>query len=326
MADPTTSNVLLAVPTRGSDSGTWDVPLNGNASALDGMFGGNATLALSAATTLTLSVPATGTVSAGAGPNQSQNAVLKLTGTLTGNAVINLTLPRIYVFDNQCTVATSYVQIAPASGTGTKVGLPPGQKTRVAFDGTNVDYVGMPLVGSYLEMAVSTTQAWMTACTVQPWLPCDGAIASTSVYSALAALLGSTFGGNGITTFGIPDARNRFSIPVDSSGQGRVTNAISGVDGTVVGSAGGDQRLQQHNHGVTDNGHSHNFLSNGNGVTLLETSAGGGQAFTAGGQGTIAAGVSVQNSTAGISVNNSGTGSSQNIPPVIVIGCKFIKT
>src|SRR5690242_4577031 len=126
MSDPTTSNILLAVPTRGSDSGTWDVPVNGDFTALDGILGGNTTLALSAATTITLSVPATGTVAASAGPNQSQNAVVKFTGTLAGNAVINLTLPRTYIFDNQCTVGTSYIQIAPASGTGTKVGLPPG--------------------------------------------------------------------------------------------------------------------------------------------------------------------------------------------------------
>ena len=35
MADPLTTNRTLAVPTRGSDVGNWDVPLNNNANALD---------------------------------------------------------------------------------------------------------------------------------------------------------------------------------------------------------------------------------------------------------------------------------------------------
>src|SRR5215471_11323936 len=138
MPDPTTSNVLLAVPTRGSDSGVWDTPVNGDFTALDGMLGGQQALSLSSATTITLSMPATGTVAAAAGPNQSQNACVKLSGTLTGNAVLKVTMPRRYLFDSTLlVVATSYVQITPASGTGNSVGLPPGEITEVWFDGTN---------------------------------------------------------------------------------------------------------------------------------------------------------------------------------------------
>lgn len=320
MPDPTSSNILLAEPTRGSDSGTWDTPVNGNFTALDGILGGNTSLALSSATTITLSVPATGTVSASAGPNQSQNAVVKFTGTLTGNAVINLTLPRTYIFDNQCTVGTSYIQIAPASGTGTKVGLPPGQKTRVAFDGTNVDYIGMPLVGTLLDMCVSTTPPWMTACTTLPWLLTDGATYSTSVYSALGNMLGSTFGGNGITTFAVPDTVSRLRLSIDlAAAKARVTNAVSGVDGATIAAAGGDQRMQQHNHGVTDPGHVHSM-----GGTALETNAGPNNTPTNPPGGNPA--FNTQSATTGISVNNSGTGSSQNMPPAIVFGLTFIKT
>lgn len=321
MPDPTTSNVLLAVPTRGSDSGTWDTPVNGDFTALDGMLGGNASIALSAATTLALTTPATGTVSASAGPNQSQNAVIKLTGTLTGAVVIQLTLPRTYIFDNQCTVGTTYVQIAPVTGTGTKVGLPPGQKTRINFDGTNVDYIGMPLVGTLHDMCVSGTPAWMQACSTSPFLLADGSTYSTSVYPALGAMLGSTFGGNGITTFGVPDCVSRLRIAVDPGGvKGRVTSPVSNVNGATVGAVGGSQEMQAHTHTptVNDPSHSHN---------TPVSPAGGANAAAQGNASSI--GLAQSNvATTGISVSiaTTGGGSYQNMPPVIVFGLTFIKT
>lgn len=44
------------------------------------------------------------------------------------------------------------------------------------------------------------------------WLPCDGAIYNASDYTALFTLLGNAFGGNGSTTFGVPDLRGRVPI------------------------------------------------------------------------------------------------------------------
>lgn len=41
----------------------------------------------------------------------------------------------------------------------------------------------------------------------QYWLPCEGQMLSISTYQSLYALLGNTFGGNGSTTFGVPDLR-----------------------------------------------------------------------------------------------------------------------
>ncbi len=321
MPDPTSSNILLAEPTRGSDVGTWDTPVNGNFTALDGILGGNTTIALAAATTLTLSVPATGTVAASAGPNQSQNAVVKFTGTLTGNAVISLTLPRTYIFDNQCTVATSYIQIAPASGTGTRVCLPPGEKTEVTFDGTNVDYVGLGRVGSFLDLCVATAPAWILNCTNLPYVYANGQVLTVSSFPALGAMLGSTFGGNGITTFGVPDVQSRVRLMMDITGVNRVTNATSGIAGATIGAAGGDQQMQSHNHGITEpnsgQGHQHGLGANqniyvpGSGVSALSS---GTNNFTS------------ALATTGITVNNAGTGSSQNMPPAIVFGLTFIKT
>ncbi|MGI4835957.1 MAG: phage tail protein [Janthinobacterium lividum] len=41
------------------------------------------------------------------------------------------------------------------------------------------------------------------------YLPCDGSLLQISQYPALFSLLGTGYGGNGSTTFGLPDLRNR---------------------------------------------------------------------------------------------------------------------
>jgi microcystin-dependent protein len=327
MADPTTSNKLLVAPARGADSGTWDVPVNADWTALDGMLGGVTSIALTSATTILLTVPATGIVSPTAGPNQSQNALLKFTGTLTGNCVVQFTLPGFYIVQNLCTAGTSFVQLQPAAGTagGNAIGAPPGRKCHVFYDGTSMDYVDMPETGSFLDLAVSTTPAWMNACTVAPYLVTDSSTYNISTYPTLGAMLGSTFGGNGLTTFAVPDTRARYRIPLDNQGsQGaanRVTAPNSGVNGTTIGSGGGSELLATHTHNATvaDPGHFHVTPGNLGGV-----GASGGGLIAIGDSGTH----TTQIATTGIVVNiqANGGGGAQNIPPGLVFGMTFIKT
>lgn len=58
------------------------------------------------------------------------------------------------------------------------------------------------------------------------WATCDGQILSISQNQALFALLGTKYGGNGTTTFGLPNLN------------GRVPVATGGVAGTVMGAQG----------------------------------------------------------------------------------------
>lgn len=44
------------------------------------------------------------------------------------------------------------------------------------------------------------------------WLPCDGRTMNTSTHVALWSLLGPQFGGNGQTTFNLPDLRGRTPV------------------------------------------------------------------------------------------------------------------
>lgn len=319
MTEPTTPLKALIIPSTGDLVGAWGTAaVNVDWTAVDGMLGGSQTISLSSATTFALSAPA-GSITPGAGPNQAQNFFLQFTGALTGNATITLPLPGHYIVNNNCAVGTNYIQMR-AVGTGTLIGIPQGRQVKIWNDGTNAGFCDTPEVGSYLDLAASTTPSWYAGCSTLPYLICDGSIYTSSLYSALSTMLGSTFGGNGVSTFAVPDLRARNRIALDNQGlqgaAGRVTNAVSSINGTTLGAAGGDQRMQQHNHGITDPGHNHTFNVNSSAgslaVPLISSNfAGTGQ---------------TNSNTTGITVNNAGTGTAQNMPPTIVAGLTLIKT
>lgn len=124
MADPVTSNKGLAVPTRGSDSGTWDLPLNGNAQTLDALLG--STLALTITNVdLTLS------------QTQANNLAFNVTGALTGNR--NIFFPPIgamFFITNNTTGAFTLTVTTTATGAQGIV-IPQGFSQLVYLDGTS---------------------------------------------------------------------------------------------------------------------------------------------------------------------------------------------
>lgn len=77
------------------------------------------------------------------------------------------------------------------------------------------------------------------------WLLCYGQNVSRSTYAALFAVIGTTYGsGDGSTTFGIPDLRGRVVAGQDDMGgtsANRLTGQTGGVDGDVLGAAGGSE-------------------------------------------------------------------------------------
>lgn len=73
-----------------------------------------------------------------------------------------------------------------------------------------------------------------------------GQAISRTTYAALFALIGTTYGvGDGVTTFNIPDLRERVAAFLGTMGgassPGRITTAASGIDGTTLGANGGNQ-------------------------------------------------------------------------------------
>jgi microcystin-dependent protein len=69
---------------------------------------------------------------------------------------------------------------------------------------------------------------------IKNWASCNGQIMSIAQNSALFSLLGTTYGGNGMQTFALPDLRGR--IPM---GQG----AGSGLTPRTMGEVGGNEQV-----------------------------------------------------------------------------------
>jgi microcystin-dependent protein len=81
------------------------------------------------------------------------------------------------------------------------------------------------------------------------YLPADGRQLLIDENNALFALLGTTFGGDGSTTFALPDLRGRVTV---GSGQG------NGLSDIIVGQTGGTEQvtldadhMPSHSHGAT---------------------------------------------------------------------------
>ena len=100
------------------------------------------------------------------------------------------------------------------------------------------------------------------------WIPCYGQTLNVADYPALAAKLGSTYGGDGVTTFGLPDERGRVGAGQDDMGgtsANRLTGQTNGVNGDVLGATGGAEthtltgaEMPAHTHsGTTSSSGSH---------------------------------------------------------------------
>ncbi len=50
------------------------------------------------------------------------------------------------------------------------------------------------------------------------WMYCDGTLLQISQYDALFSLLGTTYGGDGVTTFALPDLRGRIPVGTGTGG------------------------------------------------------------------------------------------------------------
>src|ERR1700761_2762294 len=119
---PTTVNIALNIPATGDLVGTWgSAAINPDLSAIDGFLGGVQTVSVSNAP-ITLTAP-TGSITPSAGPTQAQNAVLRISGTLTANVKITLPLPGYYIVENLIGLPTSFVVTFGAVAAGQVVAV-----------------------------------------------------------------------------------------------------------------------------------------------------------------------------------------------------------
>jgi microcystin-dependent protein len=145
------------------------------------------------------------------------------------------------------------------------------------------------------------------------WALCQGQILAISQNTALFSLLGTTYGGNGQTTFALPDLRGRVTLGV-GAGPG-LTNKDLGELGGAENVTLAVTQIPAHNHAATINVNSGpGTLSNPSGNFLA-----GGQDATANPIPTYASSANATSLNAS-SVTGGNTGGSQphnNMPPYL---------
>lgn len=101
----------------------------------------------------------------------------------------------------------------------------------------------------------------------QNWHLCDGTLLSMSSYTALFALLGNVWGGDGVTNFALPDLRDR--LPV---GQGQGT----GLTNRTMAQTGGASSVELSEANLP--AHTHTFSVSNADATAAAVTAGAGLA------------------------------------------------
>ncbi len=99
---------------------------------------------------------------------------------------------------------------------------------------------------------VYISQVLLMANTFTPrgWHACDGSLIAISQNQALFALIGTTYGGDGISNFALPDLRSR--VPV-GTGQG------PGLSNYVLGQKGGSEQVTLQASNVAPHTHAGTF-------------------------------------------------------------------
>lgn len=211
------------------------------------------------------------------------------------------------------------------------------QIQNVSQDITGSASIGMPISGAGIP--AGATVAGITSTTIT----LSVAAMSTNVSASIVV---APYGiGDGSTTFNVPDIRGRVISGRDNMGgtaAGRMTSAVAGFDGTLLGAAGGAQsvalsttQLPVHNHPVflQDPGHTHPMNPAAPNVLGSGTSNG----YTGGSFGDW--GLAIENNTTGITVRDAaggggtanqtataGTGAAHaNVQPTMVLN-HIIKT
>jgi microcystin-dependent protein len=184
------------------------------------------------------------------------------------------------------------------TGTTTFTGIPSGP---TAAAGTNTTQLATTAFALANSAPTGGLIMWGTGTAPTGWLLCAGAAVSRTTYSALFAVIGTTFGvGDGTTTFNLPNYTNRMPY------------------GTTVGTTGGstDAVVVSHTHTVTDPGHLHTYTK----PQGTDTVSGGGITIQTNSSATTA---NTSSATTGISIASAGvSGTNANLPPYL--GINFI--
>jgi microcystin-dependent protein len=193
---------------------------------------------------------------------------------------------KAYADNSSSVAAAALVDAAPSTlNTLNELAAALGDDANFATTITNA----LSPIGSVTAYALATPPAG--------WLLCDGSVYSASAYPTLSVGLGSTYGGNGTTTFAVPNLKGRMPVGLDSAQTEFDTRGeTGGVKEVTLTSA--QSGLPAHPHGISDPGHIHyqsgiGLAANGSRAGLVNPD---GIGFTA--TGSQVTGISISNNTA----------------------------
>jgi len=122
------------------------------------------------------------------------------------------------------------------------------------YEATKYDFDGANLTG--IEgTATGTIVPWSSASVPTGFLECDGAAVSRSTYSALYAIVGTTYGaGDGASTFNLPNLADNVAVgkspgkALASTGGANTVASTGNVGGSTANATLSTPQLASHNH------------------------------------------------------------------------------
>ena len=106
------------------------------------------------------------------------------------------------------------------------------------------------------------------------WALCNGQTLSIQNYEVLYSLLGTTYGGDGVSNFGLPDLRSRIPLGVGKSGAG--TTYALGVKGGTESVSLSLAQIPAHTHTLMANSSASTTASPGNNCLAVSVNSSGG--------------------------------------------------
>ena len=121
------------------------------------------------------------------------------------------------------------------------------EATKYDFDGGNLTGIeGNP---------TATIVPWSSSSVPTGFLECNGATVSRSTYSALFAVVGTTYGsGDGASTFGLPDLQDNVAVgksnnkALASTGGANTVTSTGNVAGSTANATLSESQLASHDH------------------------------------------------------------------------------
>ena len=121
------------------------------------------------------------------------------------------------------------------------------EATKYDFDAANLqDIEGIP---------TATIIPWSDSTAPAGYLECNGSGVSRTTYSALFAIIGTTYGsGNGSTTFNVPDLQDNVTISksgtkaLASTGGANTVSATGNVGGSTANATLSNSQIASHTH------------------------------------------------------------------------------